>query len=268
MHDRAGLPRAGRPDLLCKEVSYLLRLLSTEGRQALLRAARIIAHSEGIISDEEAAGGGESSSQIAGIFSLGSHCYTSHILKEMGYRTEAGPFDWLFSDLRMVADCFDDRFAAFLNPAFYTYTGNPDGLGRGHLHYSPKYKRPVIFNHHDPLKPEHYQHFQRAVARIEEALDSGKRYLFVAVVPPARGAHENIDRLFTALRNRNATAELLVIVGSATAKNAPSSDWQGSRDGLHTYQVQTVSQMVSGLSHENAADDEVIKEIIRLYAQA
>ena len=207
-----------------------------------------MAHSEGLISDDEAAGDGSVPLSVAEIFSLGGHCYASHLLKQMDLRHGAGPFDWLFSDPRMVADCLDDRFEAFLNPAFYTYTGNPSGLGRGHLHYSPKYQRPVIFNHHDPLKADDHAHFRRAVERIETALNGGSRTLFVAVLDTYRGKEPHIQLMFEALRRRNNQAELLVMVGSATASGQPFAASLIQEDGL---------------SHQNPADDQIMMDLIR-----
>ncbi|EHM02724.1 putative papain-like cysteine peptidase DUF1796 [Acetobacteraceae bacterium AT-5844] len=267
--DGSSVPaRQGAPDPSRDELLRLWQDLSDESRRALLRTARILAHSEGIISDEQAGGTGQPGAEISGVFSLGSHCYTSYILKELGYRTEAGPFDWIFSDPQMVADCLEDQFAAFLNPSFYTYTGNPDGIGRGHLHFSPKYQRPVIFNHHDPQKPDDYAYFQRAVARFEDALSSGRRYLFVAILDPGRGKPEKVERLHDALTRRSPAAELLVMVRSAGAVGVPTATWQRSRQGLHVYQVKTTSSHVRGLSHENPADDDLIKDVIRRHATA
>jgi hypothetical protein len=237
--------------------------LSPDSQNAVLRTALIMAHSEGLISDEEAAGDGAIPQSARQIFSLGGHCYTSHLLKQMGLRYGAGPFDWLFSDPRMVADCLDDHFQAFLNPAFYTYTGNPSGLGRGHLHYSPKYQRPVIFNHHDPLKPEDHEHFCRAVERIEAVLNGEGRSLFVAVLDIHRGKEPNIQLMFEALRRRNSQAELLVMVGSATASEQPSASLIIQRDGLQVFRVETTSLMQGGLAHQNPADDQIMMDLIR-----
>jgi hypothetical protein len=163
----------------------------------------------------------------------------------------------------MVADCLDDHFQAFLDPAFYTYTGNPSGLGRGHLHYSPKYQRPVIFIHHDPLKTEDHEHFRQAVERIEAALNGGNRTLFVAMLDPNRGKESNIRLMFEALRRRNNRAELLVMVGNATASSQPSASSVIQQDGLSVFRIATTSHMQNGLSHQNPADDQIMMDLIR-----
>lgn len=250
-------------DRLRQHLLQLWDQLSPDSQNAVLRTALIMAHSEGLISDEEAAGDDPVPSSAPEIFSLGGHCYASHLLKQMDLRHGAGPFDWLFSDPRMVADCLDDRFQAFLNPAFYTYTGNPSGLGRGHLHYSPKYQRPVIFNHHDPLKAADHEHFRRAVERIETALNGGSRTLFVAVFDTHRGKEPHIRMMFEALKRRNNQAELVVIVGSATASGQPSAASLIQEDGLSVFRVETTSSMQDGLSHQNPADDQIIMDLIR-----
>jgi hypothetical protein len=163
----------------------------------------------------------------------------------------------------LVADCLDDHFQAFLDPDFYTYTGNPSGLGRGHLHYSPKYQRPVIFIHHDPLKTEDHEHFRQAVERIEAALNGGNRTLFVAMLDPNRGKESNIRLMFEALRRRNNRAELLVMVGNATASSQPSASSVIQQDGLSVFRIATTSHMQNGLSHQNPADDQIMMDLIR-----
>ncbi len=259
----AGTSHRDFPNAARNEILHLWELLSEDNRRALLRAARMFAHSEGLISDEEAAGDGDAESEISGIFSLGAHGYTSHLLRGMGPRVEAGPFDWLLSDPRMVADCLEDRLESLLDPAFYTHTAHPDGIGRGHLHFSPKYQRKVIFSHHDPTRTDDLTDLQRAEGRLNKALDSDRRYLFVIILDHDRGTRENIDRLHGALRKRNTKAELLAIIGSATALAGPTSTWLRSASGLHVYHVETASPVANGPAHANPTDDHLIKTIIR-----
>ncbi|MEN3236539.1 DUF1796 family putative cysteine peptidase [Methylobacterium ajmalii] len=53
------------------------------------------------------------------VFSLGTHCYTSYMLKVAGLKVFSGPFDWLFSSCSLIEDCFSDNFEKFLDKSFY-----------------------------------------------------------------------------------------------------------------------------------------------------
>ena len=46
---------------------------------------------------------------VDSIMSIGSHCLTSATLKRSGLKRFSGPFDWIFSNLAMVADCIEDE---------------------------------------------------------------------------------------------------------------------------------------------------------------
>ena len=126
------------------------------------------------------------------VISLGSSCAVSLFLRQQRLRVLAGPFDWTFSSVRMVAACLDDDFACFLDPAQYAplrqqqrlhpmYHGCSTASPRlqplvsryvllpqnrvGHRRFSEMIEHSVIFNHHCPLARADHEHFRRCAAR-------------------------------------------------------------------------------------------------------
>jgi hypothetical protein len=111
--------------------------------------------------------------------SLGSHCYASWLLSQMQLRKYALPFDYIFSDLGMVAHCISDDFKSFLDISQYERI---DDAGRcAHEFYSKQFNRSVIYNHHDVTQEKDHLHFVRAAERFNRLLASNGAKLFVCV---------------------------------------------------------------------------------------
>ncbi len=119
------------------------------------------------------------------IVSLGTHCFTSGLLRRWGLRSTAGPFDWTFSSAGMVAHCIEDDFATFLDPSQYRPVpvdqrkAGPTANRVNHAYYLDKFYIEFVFNHHDVHLPEDYAHFQRTVQRFRAGLRASDFRVYV-----------------------------------------------------------------------------------------
>jgi hypothetical protein len=107
------------------------------------------------------------------VISLGSHCYTSWLLKQAGIKSYSTPFDWLFSNPGMISHCLRDDFKTFLDRSYYRSTPfdervAPHANQCDHLYYLERFGIKFVFNHRDPTTEQDYAYFQRAVARFRE----------------------------------------------------------------------------------------------------
>ena len=145
-------------------------------------------------------------------------------MEEHGLRVYAGPFDWVFSDARMVTHCLVDGFASFLDrPQMRLNRGKPS-----HVLYSPMTRHTIIFNHHNPLESdEDHAHFVRCAARLNAVLACPEPKLLLLTSKPASQQPKRLDLgavrgLFDALCARSSHFELLVVALECSAK--PSSN--------------------------------------------
>jgi hypothetical protein len=198
------------------------------------------------------------------VISLGTHCYASHLLQRLGLRHAAGPFDWIFSDPRMNAECLADRFRGFLDRDQYVPVDTPQGLRFGHKDLSPRFSRKVIFNHHDPRTDQDYDRFQRSVARLETILDSHEPALFLCVTSPDRAQPTALAALDAALQARTYNAHLIVVIAEVTKQPAEHPVLQSrlSSETLEVFQLTSTGPMQGGLTFENPADEQTIVDLM------
>jgi len=119
------------------------------------------------------------------IISLGSHCANSYIWKIIGLKHESGPFDWIFSNPAMVADCLQDNFSLFLDRSQFMTVPVAERISPttnlcDHLYFKSKYGIKCIFNHRDPCaSDEDYRYVIRCVERFRNQLTNNSLKLFV-----------------------------------------------------------------------------------------
>jgi len=94
------------------------------------------------------------------IISLGKLCHMSMILNQMKWKHFSCPFDWIFTDPKMVSICLQDDFDA-LTDRNLMIDHSDEKNKRGHKLFHPQ-----LFNHYDPRTTENYQYLLRTVARI------------------------------------------------------------------------------------------------------
>lgn len=132
--------------------------------------------------------------------SIGPYCHTADLLNKYNLRTEAYPFDYIFSSLKMVEHCIQDKFKLFLNKDYYTRGTNPTStrhsfyckfldtplLIKHHIKfgYSSDYKVSSgnLFNHHNLIENENdYEAFQRRCNRLLNLIENESKEPIVFV---------------------------------------------------------------------------------------
>lgn len=98
--------------------------------------------------------------------SIGPLCTSSQTLKDMGLRTVAYPFDWIFSDLDMVKHCILDGFKTLLDTDMIVKVGESSSTHKVYTGDSP------TFNHHDLSDVRTHAAFKRRCARFLDAYTS------------------------------------------------------------------------------------------------
>lgn len=120
------------------------------------------------------------------IISVGSHCITSSFLKSAGIKRWSGPFDWIFSNIRMVNHCFSDKFTAFLDRRFHIKTPMNSIIHVGanvcaHSFYKDNFGVEFVFNHHDITVDHVYDYYVRCVSRFQRTVNGPNETLLVGL---------------------------------------------------------------------------------------
>lgn len=128
--------------------------------------------------------------------SIGPYCSTADILKDNKLRTEAYPFDYIFSSLEMVNHAINDKFNIFLDKQYYT-AGNCNNSTRHsfyckfldtplllqhHHDHSKDYKVSSgnLFNHHNLIEDnDSYEKFKRRCDRLLYLIENNEKIVFV-----------------------------------------------------------------------------------------
>lgn len=130
--------------------------------------------------------------------SIGPWCTTADILKSNNLRTEAYPFDYIFSSLEIVKHCINDKFNTFLDKKYYTSGNKYDStrhtfyckfldtplLLEHHFknNYSNDYKVSSgnLFNHHNLIQDNgDYEKFKRRCNRLLSLIENNEKIVFV-----------------------------------------------------------------------------------------
>lgn len=194
-----------------------------------------------------------------GAISLGTHCYTSWVLKSAGLKTASMPFDWLFSSSRMIRHCLDDDFATFLDRDFYRPVPieereAPSANVCQHLYYLENFGVKFVFNHRDPTTDVDYKYIQRCVERFRlAARDEGRKILFTTFRDHAYFAQE-----FFALRDTASRYFRNCFLVGAAIKPAtgapPQTEWI-ARDENSALMMFSPASSWMGLEFQSYFDD-------------
>jgi hypothetical protein len=183
----------------------------------------------------------------------------------MGLKRFSGPFDWIFSNLRMVADCIEDDFGAFLDreqirPIPPENRASPITQHANHELYHRRYRIPGIFNHYDPTVPENYDYLARCVGRFRSVLASDKRQLLIAFSRRDQGGLHGFERLAAALADRK-SIELLVFIVRENADEQRVTTW--TEHGRHRLLNLYIQSQVGGLEFTGQADNSFAERLLR-----
>jgi hypothetical protein len=210
---------------------------------------------------------------ISFVISLGTHCYTSSMLGRQQLRTFSGPFDWLFSNLGMIAHCLDDDFKIFLDPQYYRLVPvqeRRDGPGVNlcdHAYYLQHFKQQFVFNHVDPTSDEGLDYLKRCVDRMRSVLAAPDKKLFVCVTLNSTYSSASIKAVFDAVARRTNRFDLISIAVERPDTDAimpvvaPLTDVTGPRAFL----LRPVSEL-GGTAFTNPIDELPIVRLLHQYA--
>lgn len=193
------------------------------------------------------------------VISAGSHCYPAWLLDRMGLRDAAYPFDWLWSDARMVADCLDDGFASFLDQEQHAVVDNRTST---HRLFQARYKTAKTFNHHNICNPETLDHFRRASSRFADAAASHEPTLFFVLGNVTRLPDEAFERLGDCLVRHHPNNHLLAVRFKPPKANSLLVNVRRLRNA-RLYEFTSTSEMVDGLAYANDADNMALEGLIR-----
>ena len=129
---------------------------------------------------------------VSHIISLGTHCLTATIIKNLGLKKYSTPFDWIFSSPGVVLDCLNDDFALMLDRSQHRSVTHErvrgdNEPGSTHIEFEKRYQTQEMFTHRDITVDENYGYLVRSVNRFKDVLksDDGKIFLMIS-----RGKHD------------------------------------------------------------------------------
>lgn len=143
------------------------------------------------------------------IISIGSHCITSSVLKKNGLKRWSGPFDWIFSNIPMIAHCISDEFATFLDKSHHIKVDDKDRIFTqhrkcNHAFYKENYGINYVFNHHDMTEIDNYNYFSRCVDRFLNALRNDNNILINISQNFSRDGFDDICSVVDVYKNTTA----------------------------------------------------------------
>jgi hypothetical protein len=194
------------------------------------------------------------------LVSLGAQCYPAWLIRRMGLRDAAYPFDWLWSDPMMVVACIEDGFATFLDRRQHETFGGK-GHQSTHLVYGPKFDRRIVFNHHDITNDGIYDQYVRAVERLQALLgapDPDKR--FVVFGPPDRMTDAAFQALARSLQ-ASGPGNSLVAVSLHAARKQRETRERAALPNARLFDVFPQSEMQHGLSFADEADNLALESL-------
>jgi hypothetical protein len=199
------------------------------------------------------------------VVSIGSQCLTSALLKTAGLKRYSGPFDWIFSNLRMVADCIEDDFATFLNREYLVQIPvaerhGPDIQFAHHEVYRRNYRLDAIFNHRDPTDPAVYAYLQRCVDRFGSVLRSGRPHLLLAISTRRQGGSYGFNRLCDVLEAMP-TIELCVLIARDPGERRALTIWE-ERGRHRLIDLDLTSTTTSGFDFAEPADNRFVVDAL------
>jgi hypothetical protein len=199
------------------------------------------------------------------VTSIGSQCLTSVMLQKAGLKRFSGPFDWIFSNLRMVADCIDDDFAAFLDrdqyrPIPLEHRGSARTQFANHALYHHRYKLAGIFNHSDPCRPDVYAYLVRCVDRFREVLASDHPQLLLAFSRRDQGGLHAFERLCALLETRP-SVEILAVIVREPGTHRRMTTW--AERGRHRLVNFEPTSPMMGIEFEDSRDNDFVLRLLK-----
>ena len=205
------------------------------------------------------------------IVSLGTHCFASEFLKRQGLRPWAGPFDWIFSNVRVVEHCIRDDFATFLDRSHYRprppeqRVNGVDLTRVGHAFYAAQFGVSNMFNHHDVHLDADYAYMCRCVERFRAALRSDEPHLFVLFTLAQPGLLEPLQALAAAIAehgDRGHRVAAFLVDDASAGRLVPAARVEHEDGMLRVLRFESVSTW-QPLAFESSIDELVLAKLLR-----
>ena len=267
-------------DPIVEEVAFYARLREGHGHPGWVGASiRILTESPEFVARMRGAveaatlgaAAGADAPPVRHAVSLGTHCYASWLLQDMGLRRASSPCDWLSSSPELVTHCLEDDFATLVDRTHHEQYGpHRQALHRfyhrGYGTEASPMDEPPLFFHRNPTTDEDHARLVRGVDRFRRLLDSPDEKLFLMVIARGRRQAElprGLAALVGALEARTRNATVLAVAHASVGDQAGAHSarvWDQGRHSLHA--LHSSSEMVEGLSFADQFDNLLIKRLI------
>ena len=102
------------------------------------------------------------------IISLGCSCNVSYFIKNLSLKRFSLPFDWVFSNCKMIIDILNNNFEDFIDTKYII----------GQCEHKKYHKK--MFNHKDMTQKENIEYYKRCITRFQKVINSPKKnYLYI-----------------------------------------------------------------------------------------
>jgi len=206
---------------------------------------------------------------IKHICSLGRNCHSASLIKRNGWKKESYPFDWVFTNLKMIKHCIEDDFKILLDKQYYP-DKNPDAWQQSHTFYHP-FSDDKTFNHHNPLLEKDYLYFERCASRFRKLLQSNefKVFLYMAVnSDPINQRFKDQMIEFNAVLKTKANNYALICIAQSVGKNQEYKF--DSVENVHFIDLTTISNSNGKeflINEDNLFLDKLLNEVYRFDIQ-
>ena len=202
------------------------------------------------------------------VVSLGSHCHTSYALRQACLKRFSCPFDWIFSQCDMLIDCLDTRFEKLLDKREFIDHSQGKSLKTveekiraGHKTYGP-----MLFNHHDPRRPDHYEYYKRCVERFRVvATDAAAHKLYVHLqINNNTLSTSDAKKLNAALKRHGCKNYTLLVINHKVAEKGQQRRYDVSRKANNLLMIDLISNTASnGVAFESKKDNDFLDGMLK-----
>ena len=191
--------------------------------------------------------------------SLGTCCHSSNLLKMNNLKKESYPFDWIFSDHKMIINILENNFIEFLNKENYVDINRNKKCG--HKLYHEK-----LFWHHNPrINEDDYNYFIRCVERFKNLMKSDDMKLFIYLVKDTHIINEIdfIENVETLNSKLNTFIKNYIVLAIYINPNKMNNDHKFIKSNNIDYLYIDVLSCSDGIKFTNDIDNDYINNIIK-----
>ena len=118
------------------------------------------------------------------IISLRCSCNVSSFIKALNLKKFSLPFDWIFSNCKMIIDILHNNFEDFIDTKYI--------IGKSkHTKYHE-----MMFNHKNMTQTKNIEYYKRCITRFQKVINSSKKKLFIHTSYKILGNRTDYANLF------------------------------------------------------------------------